>query len=525
MSEQAGFTLRTRNPDVLTCIANLSNDEVFTPPELANQMLDALTQAWAEDNNGANLWEDMNVKFLDPCTKTGVFLREITARLTNGLQEKITNIEERVEHILSKQVFGIGITGLTSLLARRSVYCSKNADGVHSIVKNLKSKDGNIWFQRVEHTWKDSKCIFCGTSKAILDREASLENHAYAFIHTKKIKERVNEIFGETMQFDVIIGNPPYQLQDISDSASAKPIYQKFVDQAIQLEPKYLIMITPSRWFSGGKGLDDFRAARLKDTRMKSIVDFIVDKDAFPNININGGVSFFLWSNEYDGDCTIQTVEAGGVFGQPESRSLNEFDIFIRRNEAVEILRKVQAKTKNTFNINVSSRKPFGLPTNFFGANNQSKEKNIKLYSSGKITWVERSEVINNSQWIDEWKVLIPRASDGNENYPLPIWDARGPFVSGPGEACTETYLIASIAKNENEAGMIRDYMRSKFFRFLVSLRKITQDNKSDLFSFVPLLDMNKHWTDEMLYSKYDISIIEIEHIESMIRTMEWQGE
>ena len=525
MNEQASFILRNRNPDVLTCIANLSNDEVFTPPELANQMLDSLTQAWAEDNNGANLWEDENLKFLDPCTKTGVFLREITARLTTGLEKKIPNLEKRVEHILSKQVFGIGITKLTSFLARRSVYCSKNADGVHSIAKSLKSNDGNIWFQRVEHTWKDSKCIFCGTSKAVLDRESSLENYAYAFVHTKKIKERVNEIFGGTMQFDVIIGNPPYQLQDVSNSASAKPIYQKFVDQAIQLEPKYLIMITPSRWFSGGKGLDDFRAARLKDTKMKSIVDFIVDKDAFPNININGGVSFFLWSNDYDGDCTIQTVESGRVFGQPKSRSLNEFDIIIRRNEAVEILRKIKAKTKNTFNKNVSSRKPFGLPTNFFGANNQSKEKNIKLHSSGKITWVERSEVINNSQWIDEWKVLIPRASDGNENYPLPIWDACGPLVSGPGEACTETYLIASIAKNENEAEMIRDYMRTKFFRFLVSLRKITQDNKSDLFSFVPLLDTNKHWTDKILYSKYDISSIEIEHIESMIRTMEWQGE
>ena len=136
MSEQASFTLRNRNPDVLTCIANLSNDEVFTPPELANQMLDSLTQAWAEDNNGANLWEDRNVKFLDPCTKSGVFLREITTRLTIGLKTKIPNLEERVEHILSKQVFGIGITKLTSLLARRSVYCSKNADGKHSIAKS-----------------------------------------------------------------------------------------------------------------------------------------------------------------------------------------------------------------------------------------------------------------------------------------------------------------------------------------------------------------------------------------------------
>lgn len=525
MTEQASFTLRNRNPDVLTCIANLSNDEVFTPPDLANQMLDTLTEAWAKDHNGENIWENKDVKFLDPCTKSGVFLREMTARLTKGLETQIPNLVQRVDHILSNQIYGIGITKLTSLLARRSVYCSRNADGDHSIARSLKSKDGNIWFGHIEHSWVNDRCEFCGASKSVFGRSKGIDTHAYAFIHFETAKTCIEKLFGGDMQFDVIIGNPPYQLKDVSNSASAKPIYQKFVDQAIQLEPKYLIMITPSRWFSGGKGLDDFRAARLKDTKMKSIVDFIVDKDAFPNININGGVSFFLWSNDYDGDCTIQTVEAGGVFGQPKSRSLNEFDIFIRRNEAVEILRKVQVKTKNTFNKSVSSRKPFGLPTNFFGANNQSKEKNIKLHSSGKITWIERSEIINNSRWIDEWKVLIPRASDGNENYPLPIWDARGPLVSGPGEACTETYLIASIAKNQNEAEMIRDYMRSKFFRFLVSLRKITQDNKSDLFSFVPLLDMNNHRTDEMLYLMYDFSSSEIEYIESMIRTMEWKGE
>ena len=152
MSTQASFALRGRNPDVLTCIANLSNDEVFTPPEFANQMLDTLAVAWAADNNGANLWADKTVKFLDPCTKSGVLLREITSRLTKGLADEMPNLEERVDHILTKQVFGIGITYLTSLLARRSVYCSKNAQGKHSIAKGFDSDDGNIWFKRTEHT-------------------------------------------------------------------------------------------------------------------------------------------------------------------------------------------------------------------------------------------------------------------------------------------------------------------------------------------------------------------------------------
>lgn len=139
MSEQVTFTLRGRNPDVLTCIANLSNDEVFTPPDFANRMLDKLAEAWAADHGGADLWADKTVRFLDPCTKSGVFLREITSRMTKGLEREIPNLEKRVNHILTKQVFGIGITHLTSLLARRSVYCSKHANGKHSIAKGFGS--------------------------------------------------------------------------------------------------------------------------------------------------------------------------------------------------------------------------------------------------------------------------------------------------------------------------------------------------------------------------------------------------
>ncbi len=240
MSAQAGFALRGRNPDVLTCIANLSNDEVFTPPEFANRMLDTLAEAWAADHNGANIWADKTVKFLDPCTKSGVFLREITSRLTKGLADEIPDLEERVDHILTKQVFGIGITHLTSLLARRSVYCSKHANGKHSIAKVFTQRRGNIWFERMEHTWADGKCKYCGASQKTFDRGEGLETHAYAFIHTDDIKTRIAELFGGDMQFDVIIGNPPYQLDDGGCGTSAAPIYQLFVEQAKKLEPRYL---------------------------------------------------------------------------------------------------------------------------------------------------------------------------------------------------------------------------------------------------------------------------------------------
>lgn len=231
MSDQASFTLRARNPDVLTCIANLSNDEVFTPPEFANRMLDTLAEAWAANNSGADIWADKTVKFLDPCTKSGVFLREITSRLTRGLEKQIPDLDKRVDHILTKQVFGIGITQITSLLARRSVYCSRHAQGKHSIAKSFANEDGNIWFQRIKHTWDGDKCKYCGAGRSVFDRAKGLETHAYTFIHTDKIKTRLAEIFGNTMQFDVIIGNPPYQLA--SDGGTRDiPIYNKFVEQA-----------------------------------------------------------------------------------------------------------------------------------------------------------------------------------------------------------------------------------------------------------------------------------------------------
>lgn len=523
MTMQASFTLRNRNPDVLTCIANLSNDEVFTPPDLANKMLDTLADVWAADNNGDNLWANKNIKFLDPCTKSGVFLREITSRLTKGLEKEIPDLQQRVDHILSNQVFGIGITKLTSLLARRSVYCSKNADGSHSIAKNFENASGNIWFERTEHTWSGGNCKYCGASRFTLDRGLDLETHAYAFIHAENIRKKINKIFGEDMQFDVIIGNPPYQMKDGGHQASATPIYQKFIDAAISLDPHYITMVTPSRWFQGGRGLGEFREKMLSDRRLRKIVDFIRDKDAFPTINVNGGVSYFLWDRNQSDTCNVTTVEAGGVYGESMDRRLNEFDIFVRRNKALPILRKVCSHKEGTFNTRVSSLKPFGLRTNFHGEDSKSSICKIKLFGSGKISWISSKQIQSNQDWVNDWKVLIAAATDGNENYPLPIWDQSGPFVSGPGEACTETYLVASIAKNEKEAENIRNYMQTKFFRFLVSLRKVAQHNKSENFSFVPDLSMDKTWTDEELYKKYDITPQEISFIDEMIRTMDWQ--
>ncbi|OGT02704.1 MAG: restriction endonuclease [Gallionellales bacterium RIFCSPLOWO2_02_58_13] len=516
MSEQVSFTLRGRNPDVLTCIANLSNDEVFTPPEFANRMLDTLAEAWAASHNGANLWADKTVKFLDPCTKSGVFLREITSRLNKGLADEMPNLEKRVNHILTKQVFGIGITHLTSLLARRSVYCSKHANGSHSIAKGFDSEAGNIWFERTEHTWVNGKCTFCGTSQAALDRGEALETHAYAFIHTVNIKTRMTELFGGNMQFDVIIGNPPYQLDDGGHGASAAPIYQLFVEKALDLEPRYAVFVTPSRWMAGGKGLDKYRERMLTDKRLRNIVDYPKLYEGFPGVKIRGGISYFLWDRDHKGPCTVQTIWDGQPTGPEIARYLDAYDILVRRNEAVPILEKVRAKKEPTLDKRVSSGKPFGLRTFFHGKSDAKNLKNpVKLFGSQKISYVEREDITINPAWIGEWKVLMTAVQGTSAAVETKFLSK--PIIAEPGTACTETYLVAGHFDNETEAISFAKYLRTRFARFLVSLRKATQHATRDVYAFVPDLPLDQEWSDAKLYKRYGLTKEEIVFIESQV--------
>ena len=519
MTLQSTFTLRGRNPDVLTCIANLSNDEVFTPPEFANRMLDTLAEAWAANNGGANIWADKTVKFLDPCTKTGVFLREITSRLTKGLENEIPNLEKRVNHILTKQVFGIAITHLTSLLARRSVYCSKHAQGEHSIAKDFASDDGNIWFERMEHTWGDTKCEFCGAPKAMmLARDAEVENYAYAFIHTNNIKTRLTEIFGGNMQFDVIIGNPPYQMKGGAGGTSDSSIYQLFVEQAKKLEPKFLSMVIPSRWLAGGRGLDEFRKEMLGSHKLKRLVDFPISKEVFPNVEVMGGICFFLWSAQHDADCDV-TVVRNGVENSLQ-RPLDEFDVFVRDPLAASVLRKVLKDGGKPITEILTADTPFGIATNFDEFHETKKAGDIPLYyvKSGKraVGFVSRSLITKNVQLINKWKVLAPKAHGAIKS---PIAVLGKPWLAPPPSIATQTFLAFYI-DTEDQAKSLESYYRTKFFRYLVSLRKITQDALRQTYLWVPIQTWDRQWTDDALYKKYKLSKDEINEIDTGIRSM-----
>lgn len=542
MSEKVGFALGGRNPDVLTCIASLSSDEIFTPPDLANKMLDTLAVAWAESNKGESIWANPDVKFLDPFTKSGVFLREITSRLVDGLDEQVPDLKTRVDHILTEQVYGIGITSLTSLLARRSVYCSKWANGEHSIASSFDSEDGNIWFERLEHTWEggtewvyandaqgkrvqrftNGRCKYCGAPQLLFDRDHGAETHAYAFIHADDIDARLSEMFGGVMNFDVVIGNPPYQMTGGAGGSSDSSIYHLFVEQALALEPRFLSMVVPSRWMAGGRGLDEFRKTMLTSQHLRELVDWNDSGEAFPGVQIKGGICYFLWETDYQGKCSVTRVTSG-VWHRHEPRDLGEFDVLVRDEKALSVLRKVLPKMKKSVSELVSGDTPFGIATNFQDFTTSRGRNDLELHriSRGKrtVSYIRRSLIRKNVSAIDVWKVFLPKAYGAGESYPHQILGQ--PIVVGPGSVSTQTYVMACPFESETEANSFATYYRTRFFRFLVSLRKITQDAPRDVYSWVPQQSWDREWSDDIFYKHYGITEDERKYIESMIRPME----
>ena len=492
------------NPDVLTCLANLSNDEVFTPPDIANRMLDLLP---------SSLWSNPHARFLDPVSKTGVFLREIARRLMAGLAEQIPDVQERADHIFKEQLFGLAITELTGLLSRRSVYCSKTANGHYSVCTAFDDEQGNILYEPAAHTWVNGRCRYCGASREVYDRSEVLESHAYRFIHA----DNPENLFSD-MRFDVIIGNPPYQLNDGGNGASASPIYHLFVEQSIKLNPRYLVMIIPARWYAGGKGLDDFRDKMLNDTHVRTLVDFPLSSECFPNVEIKGGVCYFLWDREYDGPCSVTTMRKDKASNAIRPLLEKGCTTFIRYNEAISILHKVQKFGEEPFSKQVSSRKPFGFKT-LVKSKKEPFNGAVKLYANKGEGYVCRDEITQNTEWIDQYKIYISRAYGAGEDFPHQILNK--PFLGNPNTCCSETYVVIGPYANKRRAENVIGYIKTKFFRFLVLLKKNTQDAPARVYSFVPVQNFDEAWTDEKLYAKYGLTDEEITFIESMIRPME----
>ena len=488
------------NPDVLSCLANLSNDEVFTPPDVVNKMLDMLPQ---------ELFRNPDTTFLDPACKTGVFLREIAKRLITGLEPQIPDLQERLDHIFNKQLFAIAITELTSLLSRRGVYCSKYPQSEFSVIK-FDDAEGNIRFRKIQHKWKDGKCKHCGATQSEYDRNDMLETYAYELIHTSKPEE----IFG--MKFDVIISNPPYQLSDGGNGKSAKPIYQLFVETGKRLKPRYMSMIIPSRWFSGGKGLDIFRREMLSDRRIRKLVDYENFKDIFPGVDLAGGACYFLWDRDNEGVCEVTNFNKD--LPSVSKRYLDEFDTFIRQNLALEIVHKVRNKETSFLSERVSSRKPFGLPTNY-----EPKTNGVPCWFIQKIglKYASKSDVDNSRGYLDKWKLLVPKAPiAGQTDFTKPVgfyYDGNT-RIAKPGECCTESWIVAGAFETEEEVVAFKSYLFTKIVRFLLLQTVVSQDVTKKNYGFVP--DLGKYegaYSDKMLCTKWGLTEEEWQYIDSRI--------
>lgn len=514
-------------PDVLSCLANLSNDEVFTPPEIANRMLDLLPQ---------ELFKSKETTFLDPACKTGVFLREIAKRLLEnqmpGYQERMASISEyralkiglseadilyeeklqkAVDHIFHNQIFGIAITELTSMLSRRSVYCSTHPQGPYS-VSHFDDEAGNIRFKRVEHSWVNGKCQFCGASSTQWKRGEDLETHAYEFIHTVHPEEILD------MKFDVIISNPPYQLNDGGQGTSASPLYHMFVQQAMKLNPRYMSMIIPSRWFAGGKGLDSFRKEMLNDKRIRKIVDYENYKDVFPGLGgLAGGACYFLWDRDHPGTCEVTNKTADSEV--TAERVLNEYEIFIRSNNAMSILKKVLATHKGAYLDNVvSSRKPFGLPTNYV-----PKDSGVPCQFIQKIglKYANRIDVNDQFNLLDKWKFIAPKAPiAGQTDFTKPVrlyYDSNTKIIP-PGTCCTESFIVLYAAATEEEVKAFKSYLFTKTARFLLLLSVVSQDVTKERFRFVPHLGRYEGtYSDEQLLQMWGITDEEWAYIQTRV--------
>ena len=513
------------NPDILETIANLSNDEVFTPPKLANEILNLLPE---------EVWSNPNLTFLDPAVKTGIFLREITSRLIDGLADQIPDLQERVNHILTKQVFGIGITELTTLMARRTVYCSTTANGEFSICTEFDDEKGNIIFPDTEHTWdKNGRCEFCGANRSSYGGGGNRENYAYPFIHDNFKKE-----FGN-MKFDVIIGNPPYQLSVGNTGANASyapAIYHLFVDKAIELNPKYITMIIPSKWMTdSAEGIPkSWINKMLTSEKIEKVHDFEDSNEIFRDVGIAGGVNYFLWNNDKNKyECEYTYKSDGKV--RKRLIKMNEFDgnFIIRNPIAHGIFHKVNKHSENYYKDKKNNFQNFvatyglggDLSTSWRGySKSRNKDNNIKYYVSKTTNgvshgWVSEKNIGRNLHVINKHKIFIPRIYGGGSGDKKILGKA---IYGEPNSVASSTYAIIGADNNltKESAMNVISYIESKFFRFMVKILKTTPSATQRVYQLVPLQDFSKSWTDEELYKKYKLTQEEIDYIEENIDEM-----
>jgi site-specific DNA-methyltransferase (adenine-specific) len=542
--------------DILETINNVGNDEVFTPVKVCQQMLELLPE---------EVWSNPDYKWLNPCDKNGVFLREIALRLDAGLSKWEIDTEKRRKHILQKMIYSIGLTKFTSQVSRRTVYYCSHAnrkfDGKVDQDGNsingyaigngewFQSEQGNVLTPITEHSFKKGKCIYCGTAEKNKDGKPGrysdpkqLEHYAYEFIHVEDIEKHLQKRFfgGDKMKFDIIIGNPPYQLSDGGQGASAGALFYKFINQAKSLKPKYLSMIVPSKWLTReGKGYkyDEFCTEMLFDRRISHLHDFIDYKDIFPMVtSIKGGVCYFLLDRDYNGKCDYSLYDSNHTLISREKRYLGNkhTDVAIRDSRRLTIVDKILIRKETTFDTIVSPRKPYGLSGDIFSVDmskyNLPPLSDVPIGDGYIIHGLDKGlkrtvkyipadyPVPSRSNDISKWKIFTNRnVGDGK----MGSYQPKN-IIGEPNSLCSETYLQIGPFETELETLNCESYFKTKLFRLLVETLKSTQGLNQDTFKLVPLQDFSKSWTDVELYSKYNLSNEEIAYIEENIKDVEW---
>ena len=433
--------------------------EVYTQPREVNAMLDLVKE---ESYRTDSL-------FLEPACGNGNFLVEILKRKLS-----ISKIKEDI---------------LTSL---RSIYA------IDILEDNIAESKKRL-YELVKDNLTQEEAFFIMDQNVVCGDSLELLNHS-PYID---------------MKFDVIIGNPPYQLNDGGHGASAMPLYHKFVQQAKKINPKYITMIIPSRWFTGGRALDSFRQEMLSDKRIKDLIDYPNASNCFPGVDIKGGVCYFLWDNNYNGLCTVRTIENGKESILKRALLDDNLNCFVRYNEAIPIIQKVNQDLRDNFSELISSQKPFGFRT-FFVGNSEYKSGDVKIYGNKKISYIAKNQVFQNVEWIEKHKLFIPKAIGSGEISK----DWVKPLKGYPGDICTETYVVCGPFELESEMLNAYSYIQTKFFHFMLSIKKNTQDASKRVYEGIPMQDFSKPWTDAELYEKYGLTQEEINYIEAVIRPM-----
>ena len=335
---------------------------------------------------------------------------------------------------------------------------------------------------------------------------------------------------GQPMKFDAIVGNPPYQEMDGGGKGySAKPVYNYFVGEAKAIEPHYISMITPSRWFSGGKGLDDFRAEMLQDKHLRKIVDYADNEALFSNVSIVGGVNYFLWDSSYNGDCEVTSIR--GENAVTLNRDLSEYDIFIRNNNALQLIRRMEASGDRKMDDVVYPRNVFGISSDLRGQDNKDEKHQLALFSSQKsnsmaMSYISGDEVQKQHELIGKYKVImgkvVPRGGEVGVDPSVGYRVTSTLQVLSPGSVFTDSYLLLAAFDSKAEAIHFAEYMCLKFPRFLLHETYSSMNISKQNFRFVPFLDYSKEWTDKELFKRYGCNEEEISMIESIIRPMEY---